>query len=398
MIRRVRESMADNLEEIQDVQDKKNKTKMRIGTTIAIVAMIIAAILIYVNFIADKTFNSYSVVKSTQRDDDGNTEYVAYDGNKIIKYSHDGITAINAKGDKIWSASYEMKNPVVATCKGSVAVADLGESQLIIYDEKGNASEVEILKPILKVDVCQQGIAAVLLEDENCNYIQICDGDTLYTEIKTRVKEDGYPVEMAYSNDGMKLVTSYVKVDGDTTKSMLTFYNFSEVGKNYDSDIVKAEDFGSDIIPKIVFLNEKNVAAFASNKAYVYEMKEIPSLVFETEDYGKGIRSVAWDDSYISLISESESDAKKRLEVYSLNGKKTCSYEVDITYSDMVMSKEDVLLYNDKELEIITKNGNRKLYLDELDSISYIMPYSDENKFYMIDSSSVNLIKLEKGK
>lgn len=390
--------MADNVDEIRNYDEERNKWGIGIGTAIVIAIMIIVAIIIYFNFIADKKFTTYKNIFSVERDDDGNTKYISYNNNSIIKYSCDGITAIDDKGKKIWSASYEMKNPLAVSCKDSVAVADIGNKTLILYDGKGNAKNVEILKPIQAVAVCSQGIAAVVLEDENCNYIQICDADVVYTEIKTRIKEDGYPISIAYSPNGKKLVTSYVKVSGEATDSLLTFYNFSEVGKNYDSDIVKAEDYDTSIIPQVQFLNESTVVAFCDNKAVVYEMKEIPSKIFETDDYESTIKSVAWDDSYISIVSENESDAKRTLNTYSLNGKKTGNYSLEMNYKNILMSGEDIILYNDNELQIITKNGNEKIRMVNGENISHILPYADDNKLFLVDTDYINLIKLERGK
>ena len=390
--------MSDNIQEIKTDEDKISRFRFGLGTAIVVVVMILISVFIYVRFIADRKYNTYEVIKSVTRDDDGNTKYVPYDKDKVIKYSRDGITAIGGDGNTVWSASYEMKNPMVVTCGESVAVADIGNQSLIIYDGKGNEDVVEILKPIENVAVCSQGIAAVVVKDEECNYIYICDGDTVYTEIKTRIKEDGYPVSIAYSPDGKKLVTGYVQVADESIKSMLTFYNFSEVGKEYDSDIVKAEDFGESIIPRIAFVNDSNVAVFASNKAMVYEMKEIPKMIFETDDFSDSIKSVAWDSKYISLITEDETQGKKELKVYALNGKQTGKHEVTINYKDMVMSGEDVILYNDSQIQVITKNGNEKIFLEENSQVSYVMPYSGDDKYYLVNTDNINLIKLKRGK
>lgn len=391
------DKMADNVGEIKDEDTGKSKLQFGKGTVIIIVVMIVVAILIYFNVISDKTYSSYTEIMTVERDDDGNTQYIQYDEDKIIKYNHDGIEAIDSSGKKIWSAAYDIKNPVAVTSGESVAVADLGGQTLLIYNGDGKVQNVEILKPITHVAVSNQGIAAVVLKDDNCSYIEICDGDTVYAEIKTRIKEDGYPVAIAYSQDGKKLVTSYVKVSGESAQSMLTFYNFSEVGKNYDSDIVRAEDFGEHIIPELEFLDSTHVGVFVDNKIQVYKMKEIPELVFETDEYNESIRSVAYNESYVAFVEENASEGKKTLHVYSLNGKETGKHDISINYTDILISGEDIILYNSKEIQIITKNGNEKLHLENDKIITKIIGYKDNNKYYLINADDICLVKLERG-
>lgn len=387
--------MAENVEEIKNENDKK-KNQIGVGTIVIIIVMIIIAILIYKFIITDQEYVSYKNIMSVERDDNGSTTYISYGGDKIIKYSRDGITAINSDGSKQWTASYDMKNPKAVTCGDYVAVADIGNKTLVIYDGNGDAKEVEILNPISMVGVSSHGIAAVVLEDDTNNYIQICDGDTLYTEIKTRIKEDGIPVDIAYSPDGKKLITSYIKINSDTTQSMVTFYNFSEVGKNYDSDIVMASDYGQSIIPEVEFINDNTVGLFADNKVQLYEMKEIPSLIYETPELTGEIKSIVYNDEYVALVMKSEGDEKNTLHIYSTQGKELATSTIDMEYENITISGEDIIAYSEREIMIITKNGNNRLHKTTDKSISYILPYKNKQEYYLIDEDNINIVKLTK--
>ena len=379
------------------IGEKEKKVQFGLGTALIIITMIFIAILIYNNIIKDQFYSSYKEIMSIPREDDGTTTYIPYGDDMFLKYGRDGITALDGKGKNIWSASYDMKNPKAVVCSKSVAVADINNKQLIIFDEKGNAKNVEIVLPISQVCVSKQGIAAVVLEDESAHYISLCDEDTQYCEIKTRNKEDGYPVSIAYSPDGKKLVSSYIHVTGEVTENMVTFYNMSDVGQNYENEIVMALDMGEVMVPKVDFIDEENVIILSDSKFYIYNMKEIPHLVYESEEYQQNIKSVSYNEEYVSVVTEDSSTGKKNMVTYTVKGKKTGEATIEIEYDKMIASQEDTIFYNDREVVIYTEKGNVK-YKKELEGSSFsALRYNKKNMYYFIDEQNIKLIKLQKG-
>ena len=379
------------------IGENDKKIQFGLGTTLVIAAMVIVAVIIYRNFIMDQFYSSYKEIMTVAREDDGTTTYIPYGEDMLLKYGRDGITAIDAKGKKVWSASYDMKNPKAVVCDKSVAVADIENKQLVIFDEKGNAQNVEVVLPISQVYVSKQGIAAVVLEDDMAHYIKLCDEDTQYCEIKTRNKEDGYPISVAYSPDGKKLVTSYIHVTGEVTENMVTFYNMSDVGQNYENEIVMALDMGESMVPKVDFIDDENVIILSDNKFYIYNMKEIPYLVYESKEYSQNIKSVSYDDEYVSVVTEDASTGKKTLTVFSVKGKKTGEASVDIEYDKMITSGKDTIFYSEKEIVIYTEKGNKKYNsIIEGNDFSAIQ-YNEKNMYYFIDEHNIKLIKLQKG-
>ena len=379
------------------IGEKDKKVQFGLGTALIIIAMIFVAILIYNYFIKDQYYSNYKEIMSVAREDDGTTTYIPYGEDMLLKYGRDGITAIDGKGKKIWSASYDMKNPKAVVCDKSVAVADINNKQLMIFDEKGNAKNVEIVMPITQVCVSKQGIAAVVLEDDTAHYISLCDDDTQYCEIKTRNKEDGYPVSVAYSPDGKKLVTSYIHVTGEVTENMVTFYNMSDVGQNYENEIVMALDMGEAMVPKVDFIDEENVIILSDSKFYIYNMKEIPYLVYESEEYPQNIKSISYGKEHISVVVEDASTGKKTMTTYTVKGKKSGEATIELEYDKMIISGKDTIFYNDREVVIYTEKGNVK-YNKELEGNSFCaIRYNKENMYYFIDEQTIKLIKLKKG-
>ena len=70
-------------------------------------------------------------------------------------------------------------------------------------------------------------------------------------------------MDVALSEDGKKLFTSYVYVDGVEVKNGLAAYNFGSVGQNENSDrLMGGYKFADTIIPKVEFLDNNTVCAY----------------------------------------------------------------------------------------------------------------------------------------
>ena len=384
---------------VEAAVDRKTKREKRkkiaiLLITIVIVVVAVVAIYRYVN----KTYNDYEVENTKERKDAKSMNYQSYNGDKMLKYSNDGITVMDEKGNDIWSAGYNMKNPYVVTRGEYVAVADIGNKQLIIYDGKGNGDEVEILYPISMVDVSSQGVAAVVLDDDMVNYIRICDGGDIYSEIKTRIAVDGYPLSVAISDDGRKLVTSYAAIGDNESENYLTFYNFGEVGKSYNNKIVRAETLEEEIAAKIKFVSNDDVVVFTDLSIKVYEMKETPEETFVSDKFEYNIKSVVASEERVGVVLDNYKEGAKQLVVYTLDGEEKMNVAMDGEYKDIYLSKKEVVMYGDRSVKILNGNGKEKFIKAFEERVDYFLPYNNKDKYILIDENSVELIKLIESK
>ena len=84
------------------------------------------------------------------------------------------------------------------------------------------------------------------------------------------MEQSGYPLDIAVSSDGTKLVVSYVALDGTSVKNSVGFYNFSKVGQNSVDRLVGGTEFGDTIVPKVEFVNNNVVCAYGDDKLVIY--------------------------------------------------------------------------------------------------------------------------------
>ena len=375
----------------------KREQKKRIAILVVLLVAVIIAIVAIYRYV-NKTYDDYEVESAKERNDAKSMKYQSYNGDKMLKYSNDGITVMDEKGNDVWSAGYNMKNPCVVTRGEYVAVADIGNKQLIIYDGKGNGDEVEILYPISMVDVSAQGIAVVVLDDDMVNYIRLCDGSNIYSEIKTRIAVDGYPLSVAVSDDSRKLVTSYVDVGDNESENYLTFYNFGEVGKNYNNKIVRAETLEDEVAAMIKFVSNDDVAVFTDCRIKTYRMKETPEETFVSDKFQYNIKSVVSSQDRVGVVLDNYKEGAKQLLVYGLDGEEEVNMVLEDEYKDIYLSKKEIIMLGDLSIKIIKGNGKVKFAKTFEEKIDYFLPYNNKDKYILVDENSIELIKLIESK
>ena len=146
----------------QDVVVINGRRRKIIIVTITCVACIIVAagiFMLLVNSFLNKQYKSYKVIEETKINISTSDKYLSYNG-KIIKYSRDGISAVDASGNIIWNGSYDMISPAVDICGKYVVVADIGAKSFFVYNEEGQAKEIVTDYPITQACVSIHGIVA----------------------------------------------------------------------------------------------------------------------------------------------------------------------------------------------------------------------------------------------
>lgn len=387
-----------NLEEILNDTTKKDMKKNKIFRILIGIVILIALVfsMHIFNSIANKDFSTYKILSTIERADSNSVQYLKY-GNKLLKYSRDGVSALDNKGNVIWNSTYDMKDPKADICGDFVAVADIGSKILYVFDKEGKAAKVETLLPILQAKVAEQGVVAVLLQDKDGNNVSLYypydTSNSLLIDFKTS-NEDGYPIDIDISHDGKKLVTSYLSTQNGVAENAVTFYNFSEVGENEINNIVGTFIYKQIIVPKVEFLTNSIVCAFAEDKFSLYSIKEQPELIHE-ETLKTEIKSIFYDEEHVGFILENLEGSKKyKIMVYDLKGKKVLEKKVDYDYENVSIYGDDIIFKTNLECYILRMNGKEKFHGRFAKNISYIYPADRLNRYYFINDTNIEEIKL----
>ncbi|SHM88922.1 hypothetical protein SAMN02746066_03780 [Anaerosporobacter mobilis DSM 15930] len=381
-----------------DNKMKRHKQRRAIIITLASIALL-AVCFYFVNRFLTKSYNGYEILNSKAREDNNTVQYISYD-HKLIKYSRDGISALSADGKVLWNASYDVKNPKAVVCEGYVAVADIGGKQAYTFNSKGTTYELTTTLPIIDVGISRQGVLCVTVEGEDYNQILLYDsatGSELVAK-QTSIQDNGYPVDSAISNDAKKLVCSYVRIKNGVLESDVGFYNFNEVGDNYEDKLVGIIPDQQTVVHDVVFL-DTNTILLCSDKGFsLYEMLEKPSEII-TKTFDGEIDSLFYTDKYFGFISkDSANEGSKKLLLYNLKGKKILTKDITFDYESVQMSGEDIIFNTEAEIQIIDTNGNLKFKYTLETPIISIMPSNDKDEYILIDDQNIVHIKLVEDK
>lgn len=386
----------EDMEDASLFEYKMKRHKQRRVVIITLICIVVLSVGFYLlNRFLTKNYNSFEVLDSKEREDNNTAQYISYNSN-LIKYSRDGISALTPDGKLLWNASYDVKNPKAVVCEGYVAVADIGGKQAYSFDSKGTTYALTTTLPIIDVSISRQGVLCVTVEGEDYNKILLYDSNTGVELVhkQTAVQANGYPVDVAISNDARKLVCSYVRMEKGVLESNVGFYNFDEVGENYEDNLVGVIPDQQIVVHDVVFLNNNTVLMCSDKGFSLYEMLEKPSEIL-TKTFDEEIDSLFYTDRYFGFImKDSENEGTKKLLLYNLKGKNILKKDITMDYTSVQMSGEDIIFNTETEIQIIESNGNLKFKYTLETPIISILPINDKDEFILINDQDIVQIKL----
>lgn len=387
--------MLDN--EQNQVEEQKPMKHRRFFIFICIASAVVAMgiFVLLLNGYINKNYNNYEVVRSTERQDTNTEKYICPDG-RLIKYSKDGISEITISGKTVWTGSYDMSNPQIASCGKYVLVTDVGGKEAYIYNGEDTGTEIAVDYEIKQACVSRQGVVALLLEDSSSDTINIYNpydvSSSLLAEIPTNV-EDGYPLRIALSPDGTSVVASYICVTGGRTESRVAFYNFSEVGQNSDC-LVGANNYEDTLITDIRFLDDDHVCLFSDGGFYLWDNMKQPEQAFKKK-IKKQIKSIFYNKKYIGLIVETEDEKRPyQMQIYNTKGSRLTAVDFDNAYDSVELADNEILMHSGKECSIFRLNGVERFRCTVEEGIAYFFRSSRKNRYYLLNDSKIQEIKL----
>lgn len=397
------ENPLDQFEEDDDEKkvsaDSKRRKKKLIIKMLLVFAVIVAiGVLLYAY---SRPFDNFAVTNTTDITDYSQLEYMEYMDN-LVKYSKDGITYINTKGQNVWTESYAMKMPKASVSGEYIAVADLNGNQVYVFNSEGKVSSVEMPQNICAIDVGSQGVFVVVLEDSAENYINLYDkkGDII-CEMQTTINKSGYPLDITLSEDGKKLFTSYIFLEGVSVKNGLAAYNFGSVGQNENSDrLMGGYTFDDTVIPKVEFLDNDTMCAFGDNQFVIYTMKEKPNekatIHFEQE-----IKSVFNSREYIGVVyanDDVENSDQYNLEVFNTSGRSILKKSFDIAYNKIHLMNKQIVVVGDTECRVYSISGNLRFKYSFSEQVEDVIPTSNYNEYIILYENRLDVIRLRHSK
>lgn len=390
-----------NLHVVQaDWDEMENKIRehrvRRLRRAALIVALCVAAVIVYYVVMQRMTYDEYTVKEELSRSGTSATHYMAY-GDGYLKYSNDGVSYISLKNNVLWNQGYEMENPMVCVCQSYVAVADREGETIYVLNEDGMQSEIVVNMPISRVEVASQGAVAVLTEESGTGYLSLYDknGDQI-AEGAIHAENSGIPMDIALSSNGKNLAVSIVDVSGGAAQTTINFYNFSTAGQNEIDNLVGTFTCEDAIIPELSYMDDSVLLAFGDQGVFTFTGSSSPQEAgrLETEDE---IQSVFCDDSYFGLVySDTAGDAGRIIKIYDGDCNEQASIETDFSYESIgFLDNHEICLVNSAQCRIFTPGGLEKFTYDFEDEIIAVFHESGFRNYVILKEDVTERVRLK---
>ena len=367
--------------------------------TILIIAAVLAAVIfaLYLNW-KHKVYVDYEIVQVTEWTKSSDSKCMNLSGT-LFTYSNDGMSCTDTKGKVIWNQTYEMQNPIIRTCKKTVAVGDYNGRNVYIANTQGILGAIETTMPIRDLCVSENGIVAVVLDDSKVTEIHLYsstgEAGKPLASFKTTMSQSGYPIAIDISNDGTQVAVSYIKADNGQVSSSIGFYNFSAVGQNYTDNLVSGYGYADAVVPMIHFMDDDTVFAVADNRLMFFKGRQKPESILDTI-ISDEIQSVFYNESHVGLVFFNPTgETTYRMELYDTNAKKTNEVAFNTEYTDIVFDTASFIIHNDNECLIYDWDNRLKFEGVFMERMLSILPMGSISRYTGVTEQAIELIELQ---
>lgn len=396
-MREENERSDDKVIEVIPALSAKAKLIIALLVTIFLVIVVITV----VRAMNNRTYEDYDILASTPTSGDSIADYVVF-GDSVLKVTKDGTSYIDQSGNTVWDCSYSMKMPVAVTRGDYAVVADLNGRDVYVFSRSGKVSNQTTNYDISNVDIAGQGAYTLVLVGDESNYINAYDKNSkaIY-EMKTSIENSGYPLDIAVSEDGQKMFTSYIRIDGTMVPNYLAAYNFGSVGQNENADrLMGGFTFDDTIFPLLEFVDNNTVVCFGDNQIVIYSMTEKPSKKAEIDIGDKEMLGVFYNSQYVGFISKNteNSDSKYLIYFYGVDGDEKAVAPYNNSFEKLYATEDELIIVGDFDCSIYYFTGIKKFSTTFNKNLINIVPNGNKLEYIVIFENETQIIKLKREK
>lgn len=380
-------------EQIEDQTKRRKKTRRRKGIVGCIsIAVIVAAVFLFIHL---QTYTAVQVAETYKSVGTADSSYEEFAGG-VLKYSRDGISYWNQRGEEQWNQPYQIKNPFMAVNDISGAVADKGGNDIIVFQKDSVKGEIHTTLPIEKIAVSEQGIVCAVLKNGIEPKIICYDtAGNILVEHKSSLAGTGYPMDVDISPNGEVMQAVYFYTQEGRITSKVIYYNFGKAGEDKTDHQVSGEEYEDTVMAAGFFLSEDVSAAVGDNLLTIYKGAEAPeeetSIKIEKE-----IENVFHNEKYIGMVLRNEGRGGYELRLYNASGKKVLSENFMQDYSSVKLCGSQIIMYDGRRCSIFMRSGVKKFEGEMSSHILEIFPVAGVNKYIVINANGMEEVRLVK--
>lgn len=379
--------------------DRIRKHRMSIFYRIILVCVLLVTVgaVVFIQY-RDKQYSQMTQISTKQRKAVAGARDVRL-GDNLVTYSNDGISCMNSKGDALWNQTYEMQNPIIATCKDILAVADYNGRKIYVMNSEKKLGEISTNLPIRNLCVASNGVVMSVQEEGRIAWIYIYDSqgkELVY--FRTTMSDTGYPTAISLSDNAKLAGVAYTYVEAGVLQTRVAFYNFGGVGENQIDNLVSGYNYSDTIVPYIHFVNSETALAVADNRIMIYSGNEVPETKMERL-LDEEIQAVYSSDKYIGLVFiNGTGESSYILKVLNLQGEEVVAIPFDfssISDAGVVFAEDIITIYNEKECLVYNVSGKQKFAGTFEKTVRTMIPISGTFRYVLAYTDSIDVVELK---
>jgi len=359
-------------------------------------ASVVGVILLIILQTRSRVFTSASYRKLADIVAQENAGYLPVDGH-IITYSRDGISCMDANAGKVWSVTFEMQQPIVDVSGSVAAIADYNGSIVYVVNTTKLLGTISTNMPIHSISVAENGEVAAVLEDGDTTWVYLYDntGNTI-AYFRTTMNQSGYPISAAISPGGDLVSISHLTIGRSHVNTSIAFYNFGAVGQNVRENNVSGFNYDDEVFPVVKFMNEETSVAVSDRRMVFFKGTEIPQSTANLM-FSENILGVYISSSYVALLfPDTTGQEAYSLRIYNTDGAETGRIQFSMDYTNIQLSADRVLIYNDQTIQMYSVTGLLKYEGQFPGFVQAVVPVTtSSNKLLLVTPLTVERMTLE---
>ncbi len=378
-------------EELQmQARKKRRQSRFRVFLSIVVIAVVLVAAFLFITL---QTYTTARISDTYAISSASDSRYQEFAGG-ILKYSSDGISWLNRRGEEQWNQPCQIKSPILDVNDTSAAVADKGGNTILIFNRDGLKGEIQTALPIEKISVSEQGVVgAILKNDQTADVVCYDTAGNILVEHKASASVTGYPTALALSADAEVMEVTYLYVQEGEILSRLAYYNFGEAGEEAEDHQVAFKEYNGSILATAFYMTDSVSAVIGDNCLSLFKGAQVPEEV-TTITLDKEVQSVCHNSRYIALILKNEGAGGYELRMYNTSGTQVLSRDFTGEYKNVKLSGSQVILYDGRNCNIITRYGIQH-FVGEMDNnILEIFPVFGINRYIVMDTNGMEVVRL----
>ena len=358
--------------------------------TLAVVVLVgTVSALVYLGIF--NRYDSFSVVSSADLGGrDGS--FIEFEG-ALLSYSRDGATLSDYDGNLIWTETYDMQTPVAVVSEGELLIYDKTGNGLVVMTRAGEQGAISTTLPVVRADISDNGVVAVLMQDRDTGYINVYQADGgLMASGQVHLENTGYPISLAISPDGQRLLVSMICVSEGTVAAQLSFYDFGDLGSTQKDNIIASFNYVGSVFPEVGFFADGSAIAFGTREIIIYSGGKKPESSARISASSE-IGSVFKNRKGFAVINKAGED-KNTLTVYDHKGHVKFEKTVRLDYNKaQYISNGDILIANGDQVILYNGHGIRRFHHTFSDGFVALMPSGGLRDYVLVEGKKCSRIK-----